>query len=102
MRRKLAYAPEAVDDLDSIQAYSERDSPRAAARFVEQVRARCRALAGMPFVGRDAGQVFPGAFLLPYRKRVVLVYTVDASSVEIRRILYGGRDLASALRSGVL
>ncbi len=89
---RCVFSPDALADLEEIGDFIARDNPRRALTFVQELRARCRALAAMPYSGRARPELRPelrsravGAYLILYRPA--------AGGVEIVRIMHGSRDI---------
>jgi toxin ParE1/3/4 len=63
---------------------------------VELIEAYCMKLADFPERGTRRDDLRPGIRIIGFRRRVDIAFTVLDDSVEIARILYGGRDLGQA------
>jgi toxin ParE1/3/4 len=97
VRRELVFRPAAKDDLKEIYDYIHDFSPGAAARFVGQIEAFCMKLIDFPERGTRRDEWRFGIRTIGFRRRVVVAFEVREDSVEIARILYGGRNVARAL-----
>ena len=97
MERELVFRPLAVADLKALYDYMEHDSPKAAATYVERIEEYCMALARFPERGSLRNDLRPGIRVVGFGRRVAIAFAVSDDRVEIARILYGGRDLGSAL-----
>lgn len=98
MRYRVEFRPEARLDLDEIYERIAIDNPTRAHRFVARVYATCLSLSEMPLRGPIRNDIAPGVHILPFERRIVIVYRVEGQSVEIANVFYGGRDYASILR----
>jgi toxin ParE1/3/4 len=97
--RSVVYSPEAQQDLRSIFDYiRDESSVDRAADFVRRIQAACDDLALFPHRGTARDDLPEGVRVIGYAKRVSIAFRVDQDRVTIARVLYGGRDLASALR----
>jgi toxin ParE1/3/4 len=88
---KLTYAPLAQDDIKNLSAYIARDKPNAARKWVQKVRQKCRLIAKNPGIGdsrEDLGTGVRCTYLGDYN----IYFRVRASSVEVMRVMRGGRD----------
>jgi len=94
----LVYRHAALADLDAIYAYIERDNPRRAASFVQEIRDRCRPLCVHPELGPARDNLSPGIRILPVLGRVLVAYRITPSAILITRIFYGGQDYEAILR----
>lgn len=84
--------PAASQDLDDIYDYLAQRNPAAAARVIDDLRQRCRALADFPGMGRRCGELAPGLRCSPVRGYII-VYRPTDDGVEIVRIVHGARNL---------
>jgi toxin ParE1/3/4 len=98
VKRELVFRPAAKADLKDIHDYIHDYSPAAAARFVEQIEAFCMKLTDFPEVGTRRDDWRAGIRTIGFRRRVAVAFEVHEDTVEIARILYGGRDVGRALK----
>lgn len=92
--RDVVLLASAERDLVGLRDYIRSESgPKAALRFVRQVRAYCSRLAMFSERGMRRDEISPGLRVIGYRRRVAIVFHVDGDIVRIARILYRGRDL---------
>lgn len=89
---ELRWSVPAVEDLERICAWIERDSPEAARRVAKIIYDGCGQLKDFPNLGRLSGRIrgrreliFPP---LPY----IAVYQVKEGVVEISRIFHEAQD----------
>jgi toxin ParE1/3/4 len=82
----------AVDDLERICAWIDRDSPDAARRVAKTIYEGCAQLRAYPTLGRNSRRMsgrrelaFPP---LPY----IAIYQIKEDAVEISRIFHGAQD----------
>ncbi len=97
MVRELVYAPQAVADLEEIYRFIAKDSPERAARFVADIRRRCRVLQDIPELGPARPAFGRGVRIYPMRRRVVVVYVVTTSTIDVLRVFYAGRDYETVM-----
>ena len=97
MAREIVFRPAARADLRNLYDYIEKDSPANAGRYVEQIKTYCMQLVDFPERGTRRDDLRPGIRILGFRRRVNIAFVVLEDRVEIARLLYGGRDIASAL-----
>jgi toxin ParE1/3/4 len=97
VKREVILRPLALADLKSLFDYIERDSPANAAHYVEQIELHCMNLSDFPERGTRRDDLKPGLRILGFRRRVNIAFLVFEDKVEIVRILYGGRDVATVL-----
>jgi toxin ParE1/3/4 len=94
---RLRISPQAEADLDSIWYYvaTESASVEIADRLVDSLTSRFLLLAHHPYVGRSRAAEFgPGMRSLALSEYVI-VYTIEAETVAILRVVHGRRDLES-------
>ena len=82
----------AVEDLENICDWIERDNPRAARRIARTIYDECARLKDFPNLGRASRRMAGRRELtfapLPY----IVVYRVKPDLVEISRIFHGAQD----------
>lgn len=83
---------EAKLDLVQISEFIANDSPQAATRWLEEMRAACELIATQP----EIGQLLQSKRLGVVRRHAVGNYLIHyrpiASGVEILRVVHGARD----------
>ena len=89
---QVRWSVPAVEDLERICSWIERDNPDAAARVATAIYNGCAQLKDFPNLGRESRRmpgrrelVFPP---LPY----IAVYQIKQNLVEISRIFHGAQD----------
>jgi toxin ParE1/3/4 len=95
--RRVAFSPEAQDDLfrlyDYIAAHSGADRALA---YTERIMDYCNGFADLPERGARRDDLRPGLRVTGFERRVTIAFHAAAETVTILRILYGGRDLETA------
>lgn len=95
---KTAYfSAKAVDDLDSICAYIQRDNPEAAQRVRTAVLEAAGQLEAQPELGQSLRQPKPkhqGIRMLPVReyRNYMLIYRIEEERILVLRILHAAQD----------
>ena len=93
MARRLAWSPEAADDLADITAYIARDSSAYARAVAKKVLATAKSIQQFPEIGRVVPEL--GNALL--RERFVysyrVIYRIEPRRILIVAILHGKRLL---------
>jgi toxin ParE1/3/4 len=98
-KRRVILSPEALGDLEALYDYIAMDSGALRAiGYIERIDAFCRGfeLAGQRGHARD--DIRPGLRVVGFERRITIAFHVDAKTVTIDRILYGGRDIGHALK----
>jgi len=92
-KRKVVFSPEASDDLVRLYDYiAEKSGPTRAIGYIERIEAYCLGFDLAALRGSDRGDIRPGLRLVGFERRVTIAFHVDATTVTIDRVLYGGRD----------
>jgi len=97
--RQVEFAPEAEADLLEIADYIARGDPARAARFIDELEARCAELLPFPDTGRERPELAPDLRSKPHG-RYLIFYTPGPQVVRIERILHGARDAEAQFRGG--
>ena len=94
---KIAWSPEAIDDLVSLRAYIAEDNPAAARRTVQHlVESIEQLLPDNPRIGR-AGRV-PGTRELVIPKTPYIVpYRIQRATIQILRVYHAARRWPDSL-----
>jgi toxin ParE1/3/4 len=82
--------PAAEADIEGIARYIAQDSPRAAARWYEEIYASCRRLGEMPGMGVARFDIRPELRTFPAGSYLIL-YREITGGAEIVRIVHGAR-----------
>lgn len=98
MTRQVMFTAKAETHLDSIHRYIRHRSGIARAdTFVEAIVTFCASLDTFPHRGTQRDDILPGLRVIPFRRRVVLAVTIDANTVIVGGVYYGGRDFETDL-----
>jgi toxin ParE1/3/4 len=96
---EVVFAPEARDDLLQLYDYIAAQSGPARARtFSERILSYCLGFETFPERGMRRDDLRPGLRVVGFTRRVTIAFHISGSLVTIDRVLYGGRDLRTALR----
>jgi toxin ParE1/3/4 len=95
----VMFAPEAEAQLLSLYRYiiAYEASPDIAQGYVGAIIEHCEALKNFPNRGSPRDDLRPGLRTLSFRRRVTIVYMVEAKRVTVLGIFYGGQDMATLL-----
>ncbi len=92
--RRLLLSPRAAADLEDIAEYIARDNPERAATFVEELEAKCRAVAAAPDIYPARPDLAPGLRMAVHGRYLVLFRELPGqSAVRVERVLHGARNL---------
>lgn len=93
--RNLLLRPAAETDLTDLYRYiaEQSGSHDRAIGYIRRIRAAFEKLKAFPEIGRPRDDLRPGARILGFERRIVIVYLVlPSGDIEIGRVFYGGRD----------
>jgi len=94
---RLIIADQAEADLEEIAAYIAQDNPRAAARVVAAILAKCDLIALQPELYPAREDIAPGFRRALARPYGVWFHILENGAVRIERIVHGARDLGALL-----
>nr|WP_295659716.1 type II toxin-antitoxin system RelE/ParE family toxin [Polymorphobacter sp.] len=93
---EVRFSIEAKLQLDDLYDYiAASASPSIASAYIEAITGHCRQLKIFPFRGTPRSDLRKGARTINYRKRCLIVFTVEEQIVAISAIHYGGQDVAA-------
>ena len=88
----VVFDPDALNDLDNIEVLiSDRDTPGAAARYIERIIAFCEGLEYAPERGEARNDIRPGFRILGFERRVSIAIWLRDDEVHIVRVFYAGQ-----------
>ena len=93
MARRLAWSPEAIEDIEAIASYIERDSPWYARAVVSKIVETSEAIPVHPELGRIVLEIddklIRERFVYSYR----IIYRIEPERILVATILHGSRLL---------
>jgi toxin ParE1/3/4 len=96
---KVTFRPTAEADLLRLYDYIVGESgAHVAEGYINRIAAACLALGAFPHRGRARADVLPGLRTIGFERRVLIVFQIKRSVIEIKRVLYGGRNVEMILR----
>ena len=97
-KREVVLSPEAVGDLIGLYEYIAADSgPARAIAYVARIEDYCARFDLAAERGTRRDDIRPGLRIVGFEWRVTIAFHVDATTVTIDRILYGGREIEGVL-----
>ena len=100
MAIEVRFRPSARADLFNLYSYIAKRSGRdRAGKYIDRIEAACLRLGSFPQRGTQYDQISPGLRSIGFERRVTILFQVAPGTVQIVRVLYGGRDLKEALRA---
>jgi toxin ParE1/3/4 len=93
MDHRVTWSPAALDDIEAIAEYIERDSPVYARAVVQKILATTRKLQRFPRAGRVVPEIGDDTIreLFVYSYRVI--YRVREQTVLVAAVVHGKREL---------
>ena len=99
MARALVWSPEAIEDIEAIGAYIERDSPWYAKAVVSKLIETAESIPDYPQLGRTV----PELEAPNIRERLVhkyrLIYRLEENRAVIAAVIHGRQDFQTEWRS---
>lgn len=90
--RRFILAPAARQDLNNLWDYIAEESPQAADRVINALRASLRNLAEHPEMGRQRDELIPHLRSFPSQRHVIF-YRHDSETITVLRVLHEARDV---------
>ena len=92
MARVLVWSPEAVEDIDAIAAYIERDSPWYARAVASKIVETAESIPEYPELGRMVPEIDDPAIRERMVHRYRVIYRLDEARVLIVAVIHGRQD----------
>ncbi|MBN9396881.1 MAG: type II toxin-antitoxin system RelE/ParE family toxin [Candidatus Melainabacteria bacterium] len=88
----LEFAPNAIHNLDEIEAYIAKTAyTEIADKVIDRILDRCEQLTRMPRIGRSRNDIAAGVRSMT-SGNYVIYYRINGNRIEILRIWHGFRD----------
>ena len=95
---RIEFSPEALADLlDLYDFIAPRAGAALAIGYIERIESFCHSLSTFPERGMQRDDLRPGLRVIGFERRAVIAVSVAVDFVTVLRVLYGGRDIESAL-----
>lgn len=88
----LVWSPEALEDLEAIAAYIERDSPWYARAVTSKIVETAESIPRYPELGRAVPEVGDPAIRERLVHRYRVIYRIDRTRVLIAAVIHGRQD----------
>lgn len=92
MKHRVVWAAVAERDLSQVWSFIERNNAEAAEGVVRAIEQAVRSLAETPELGIRMDHIGPGLRCKPVRKRYLVFYKVEDSTLFVMRVLHGARS----------
>ena len=97
---RVIFSPEAEAQLVAIYRWiAERATPTIAEGFTGAIIDYCEKLGSFPERGTRRDDLRPGLRTIGFRHRVTIAFAVEAETVTIIGVFYGGQDFEAALET---
>jgi plasmid stabilization system protein ParE len=90
MARSLAWSPEAIEDIESIASYIERDSAWYARAVASKT---AETIPGFPELGRMVPEIGDPAIRERFAYNFRIIYRLEAERVLVAAVIHGSRLL---------
>lgn len=95
---EVRFLAAAAADLDELYSHIAKEaSLETANRYLDRLESLCLSLSTLPARGTVVPGRVAGLRRMGFERRATILFRVGEDTVEILRILYGGRDLSPAL-----
>jgi plasmid stabilization system protein ParE len=95
MAVEVAWSPEAIEDIESIASYIERDSPFYAKAVVQKIVDLGRTLPRFPEMGRVVPELEDPAIRERFAYSFRVIYRIEADRILVIAVIHGRRLLDS-------
>lgn len=92
MARALVWSPEALEDIEAIAAYIERDSPWYAKAVASKIVETAQAIPEYPELGRAVPEIGDAAIRERLIHRYRLIYRVESDRIVVAAVIHGRQD----------
>ena len=99
MARTLVWSPEAIEDVEAIAAYIERDSSWYAKAVVSKLVETAESIPEYPQIGRVVPELGDSNIRERLVHRYRLIYRLEESRVVVAAVIHGRQDFHSEWRS---
>lgn len=93
MARALAWSPEAIEDIESIAAYIERDSAWYAKAVASKIVQTAETIPEFPELGRMVPEVGDPAIRERFAYSYRIIYRLEPERVLVAAVIHGSRLL---------
>ena len=94
MTKSVVYSPRAKQQLTDLYLWIAQQSgyPERAQRYIFAILDFCDNLPEFPMIGIARDDLRPGLRTIGFRRRIVIAFAVNETTVAIHGIYYGGQD----------
>ena len=99
MARVLVWSPEAIEDIEAIAAYIERDSPWYAKAVVSKLVETAESIPEYPELGRIVPELGDSSVREHLVHRYRLIYRLEEGRAVVAAVLHGRQDFQTEWHS---
>ena len=92
MARALVWSPEAIEDIEAIAAYIERDSPWYARAVASKIVEVAESIPEYPELGRIVPEIGDPAIRERLVHRYRVIYRIDEGRLLVAAVIHGRQD----------
>src|SRR3954471_3505709 len=92
MARTLVWSPEAIEDVEAIIAYIERDSPWYAKAVATKIIETAQVIPQYPELGRVVPEIGDPAIRERFAHRYRIIYRVEETKIVVAAVIHGRQD----------
>jgi plasmid stabilization system protein ParE len=92
MARALVWSPEAIDDVEGIAAYIERDSPWYARAVASKIVETAETIPRYPELGRVVPEIGDPAIRERFVHRYRVIYRIEQTRILMAAVIHGRQD----------
>ena len=92
MARALVWSPEAIDDVEGIAAYIERDSPWYARAVASKLVETAETIPQYPELGRVVPEIGDPAIRERFVHRYRVIYRIEQTRILMAAVIHGRQD----------
>lgn len=89
-----SFSDAAIQDLDEICEYIARSNPKAASKLFDNIRTKCKLVAGFPSMGKSYERFIPNLRGFVVDDYIIFYYPIE-DGITITRVASGYRNLKS-------
>ena len=92
MARALVWSPEAIEDIEAIAGYIERDSPWYAKAVASKIIETSESIPEFPEMGRLVPEISDASIRERFVHRYRIIYRLESAHVLVVAIIHGRQD----------
>ena len=98
MALRLGWSPEAIEDIEAIASYIERDSPWYAKAVASKIVQTAETIPDFPHIGRIVPEIGNPSIRERFTYSYRIIYRIDTEEILIAAVIHGRRLLQPFLQ----